>query len=369
MNIKNKALLIKFETWMKELKQDDTIAILHHTDPDGVSSAVILSKTIEKIREKPVDIRLNQKSDELFITNATYLKLTHAKINKLIILDMSVDQAKNKVLEKIQQFAEILILDHHKVYRNVNSKKCLLIKPQMVFFGIDPASYCCSKFSYDLCNTIIDSTELDWIAALGVIGDCAFDAWKDFISTVCKKYGIPSQKNILKTKLGIITELLFFTEAYSTKKIGLCFDILSAAESYKDVLNSKLQRYQKYVKDEIKYWQSNVSRMANFYPKHDLIFDFIKPKYPIKAAISTIMSCKYPHKTVIIAQDMNQGTVHLSARRRDHKVAVNNLLERATRGLKDASGGGHITAAGGVLKAKDLFTFKENVLKLLCKQN
>ena len=126
-------------------------------------------------------------------------------------------------------------------------------------------------------------------------------------------------------------------------------------------------KYKKYVKAEIEYWQSNVRRLAEFYPKQDLIFDFIKPKYQIKAAISTIMSYKYPHKTVIIAQDMNKGVVHVSARRRDNKVAVNNLLEKATHSLKDASGGGHSTAAGGILKAKDIFAFKENVLRLLTK--
>jgi len=368
MKIKNKALKKRFEKWISGVKKEDRIAILHHTDPDGISSAVIMNKIIEKIRGKPIDLRLNQKSEELFLTRLTYNKITEKNINKLIIVDMGVDQAKNNLLEKIQKFTEVLIIDHHKVYKDVNSKRCTLIKPQMIFSKVNPASYCCSKFCYDLCNSLIDISEFGWIATIGIIGDCAYDDWRNFIRKVLKRYNIKPNKDILKTRLGKITELLFFTEAYSTKKIGLCFEILDKAKSYKDVLQSKLKRYKKYVKAEIEYWQSNVRRLAKFYPKQDLIFDFIKPKYPIKAAISTIISYKYPNKTVIIAQDMNQGVIHLSARRRDHKIAVNNLIESATRNLKGANGGGHITAAGGVLRTKDLFVFKENILRLLSRE-
>jgi len=367
MKIKNKVLIKKCEQWISGVKKEDRIALIHHTDPDGVSSAVIMNKAIEKIRGRPIDLRVNQKSDELSVTKSTYNKIKDKKITKLIILDMSVDQSEDSLLEKIQKFAEILIIDHHKLYKNLNSKRCILIKPQIIFLGVNPATYCCSKLSYDLCKHIVDISNCDWIAALGIIGDCAYDEWKNFITKVCRKYRIASNKPVLKTKLGKITELLFFTEAYSTKKIGLCFDILNQAKCYKDVLESKLKRYQKYVKAEIAYWQSNVRRLAKFYPEQDLIFDFIKPKYPIKSAISTIMSYKYPHKTVIIAQDMNKGMVHLSARRRDNKIAVNNLIERAIQNLKGANGGGHNTAAGGILKTKDLFIFKKNVLRLLSK--
>jgi single-stranded DNA-specific DHH superfamily exonuclease len=351
-----------FEAWIKALNKDDKIALLHHTDPDGVSAAVIMNKVVERIRGRPVQLRLNQKSEELFITDATYRKIQAKKINKVIIVDMSVDQPKDGILEKIQKFADVLVIDHHKLYRDMN----LIIKPQM-FSKIDPASYCCSKLCYDLCKKLVDISDLDWIASLGIIGDCAYDQWKGFIHRVSTKYRIRITKNVLLSKLGKITELLFFTEAYSTKKIGLCFDTLNNAQSYKDVLDSPLRRYKKFVKAEIEYWQNNVRRLAKVYPKQDLIFDFIKPQYPIKAAISTIMSYKYPHKTVIIAQDMNKGFIQLSARRRDKKIAVNTLLEKATQHLKGAKGGGHATSAGGVLRTKDLYAFKENVLKLLSK--
>jgi single-stranded DNA-specific DHH superfamily exonuclease len=371
MKQKNMQLMNRFESWMKGLQLGDKIAVLHHTDPDGISSAVVMNKAIEKIRGKKIDLRINQKSDELFISNESYKQLRAHHINKIIILDMCVDQfinhSKGSTLKKIQKFANILILDHHKLYNDVNSKKCILIKPQMLFTGIDPASYCCSKLTYDLCMNIIDISEADWIAALGIIGDCAYPSWNEFIHSTLKKYHIPLTKDILKTRLGKITELIFYAEAYDSKKIGQCFEILNTAHIYQDVLKSSLHRYRKTVEQEISYWKSNVVRLAYHYPQQELIFDFIKPKYPIKAAISTMISYKYPHTTVIIAQDMNNGIIQLSARRRDNKVAVNALLEKATKGLKDAQGGGHATAAGGVLRTKDIFAFKENVLRLLSK--
>ena len=44
MEIKNRELAERLDSFIRGLKKEDRIAILHHTDPDGVSSAAILHK-------------------------------------------------------------------------------------------------------------------------------------------------------------------------------------------------------------------------------------------------------------------------------------------------------------------------------------
>jgi single-stranded DNA-specific DHH superfamily exonuclease len=363
MKIKNTKLIKRFEDFILNLKKKDKIAIIHHTDPDGICSAVIMNKIVEKIRKKPIDFIISQES--VLIQKSILDQLKNKRINKLIITDICVDQYNSSKLKKIAKFAEIVILDHHKLYKNLNSKKIIHIKPQLITYRADSSAYCVSKLCFDFGSKITDLQSIDWVAAVGIIGDCTFDYWKPFMDSVFKKYNIKRNKNIFKNVLGEIAELIFFTVAYDVNKTSLCYNVLNNSRNYKDLLHSKLQKYRKEIRKEINYWKNNVEELAEVYSKQELIFDFIKPRYPIKAVISTFLGYKYPNKTIIIAEDMNKNFIQLSARRRDYKVAVNDLLENALKGLHGANGGGHVTSAGGKLKKKDIFTFKENILRIL----
>jgi single-stranded DNA-specific DHH superfamily exonuclease len=365
MKMINGNLINRFKSYIAGLKKNDRIAILHHTDPDGVSSAVIMNKLIHKVRYKQIDMRLNQKPDEFFITNETYKKLKKEGINKLIITDLSIDQSKNAVLKDIEKFADILIIDHHKLYNDLNSKQTIHIKPQLIFDNIQPSMYCTSKLVFDLGSKITDLKDLDWIAAIGIIGDNTFNHWRLFIKHVFKKYNIKNRKSIFETSLGKVTETLFFTEAYDFKKIGECFKIINTVLSYKQVLKSKLKNYKKRVEKEINYWEKNVRKFAEYYPKQELIFDYIKPKYSIKSAICSVMSNQYPNRTIVIAEDMKNDFIQLSVRRMDYKIAVNELLEKTLRSFNGANGGGHTNSAGGRIRKEDLYKFKSNVLNML----
>ncbi len=361
----NKNLRNRFKDFIYDVKSSDKVAILHHTDPDGITSAVIINKILSKQRNKEIDLRINQKPDELFITENTFKKLKQKKINKLIITDLSVDQYKDKLISKVEEFAEILILDHHKLYNDLNSKKIVHIKPQMIKKNIDPSRYSTSKLAYDLCSEIDCVEELDWIAAIGMIGDQVITKWKPFMNKVFKRYGIKNKKDVFDTTIGKVTETIFFTEAYDINKIKECYEIINHAKSFKEISKSKLNNYRKKVEKEIDYWKNNVIRFAEIYPKHEIIFDYIKPRYSIKSAISSVISNKYPNKTIIIAQDMKSDFVQLSVRRMDKKIAVNELLERALKNFKGASGGGHINSAGGRIRKKDLYRFMDSIKDIM----
>ena len=89
----------------------------------------------------------------------------------------------------------------------------------------------------------------------------------------------------------------------------------------------------------------------------------IKSKFKISSIISTKLSMKNPHKTIIVLQESGKGKIFMSARRQDYKVSVNDLLERCTRNIKNSSAGGHIPAAGASVPNKSYLIFKQNLLK------
>ena len=343
------------------MKREDNIGIVYHADPDGVCSAAILAKAIKAIRKKEVD-------SLFYASNYAILKnilqdMQDYRFNKLIFLDMSVDQISE--IKKTEQFSDILVLDHHKLYKDINSKKTTLIKPQMVFSRVNSDFYCCSKLSYDLVNNVIDLSCLDWIAVIGILGDSCFEYWKPFVNKVLKKYGINKKPDIYKSQLGKAAELIFYSIAHNIKNANICYNLLYNSKDYKDIVNSKIKRYGKEIQNEVDYWNSNVNQLAEKYPDLELIIDFIKPRYFINPAVIRYISIRNPDKTIIIAQDMNLDTLHISGRRADSKIAVNALLEKSIENLQGANAGGHESAAAATIRKQDFFRFKNNIIRIL----
>lgn len=362
MKARNKALFSRFRNFFESITPEDRVAVIHHTDPDGVCSGVIVSKLIERLRGRKIDFRHNQKGNIHFITPQTYNKLKSRKINKVIITDLTVDDFPEFV-KRAEKFADILVLDHHQIHHNLNSKKIVMIKPQM-FCDILPNKYPASKLSYDLGSTLADLSDLDWVAAIGLIGDIATEPWGKWIKNVFKKYKINLNKDFFKTKLGEASILISSAESYNIKNVKLCFDLIYNAKSYKDVLKSKLTKFRKVIDDELNYYIKNIKKLSVF--EKDFIYYEIKPKYHSKSPLSTILGLKYPHKSVIIV-DMRQNPISASARRKDAKVKINKVLEHALKGIKGASAGGHIVSAGAVIPRKDFQKFKIKLLKILKK--
>jgi len=361
--LKKSLLFERFRKFIDSIKKDDIVAVMHHTDSDGVCSGVIMAKVVERKRGKKVDLHINQKACEIAVLNRTVEQLKRANVNKLIITDLGVDQAPSNIKE-IEKFAEILVMDHHKIYANIDSKKTLFLKPQLVSQK-NPAAYTAAKFCFDMASEILDMSDLDWVAAVGLIGDCAFNLWKDFLEGVFSKYGIEKKANIFETDLGKASSIISDAECFDSANAYKAFDIVYGSSSPSDVLKSELLKYHETVESETMYWMEHVNEFAEFID--DAIIYLIKPKYQIKPALSTRLSLKYSNKTIIILQDFGDGMIGISARRRDEKVAVNELLEKATAGLERANAGGHIPAAGGRIRKDDLSKFKDNLLHLVSK--
>ncbi|MEA2036725.1 MAG: DHH family phosphoesterase [Nanoarchaeota archaeon] len=358
--IKNKGLIEKFEKYILGIEKNDKIGIIYHSDPDGVASAVILSRLIKKVGSKDVG-HLSYIPNPSMIKSAVN-KMKSKGINKLIISDVSADQFMG--LKEFEGFSEVLILDHHNLYKDINSKNITLIKPQMIFHDVNPDFYCAAKLCFDLGNMITDLRNLDWVSVIGIIGDSSYDHWKRFGDGVLNKYRIRKTKEG-RTELDRITEVMFYSIAHNLKNTRICYDVLYNSRNYREAKNSGLQKYSKAIENEIKYWNTNVMKLAEVHPKLELIFDNIKPRYPINPSIIARLSSKNPNKTVVIAQDMNQEIINISARRADGKVHVNSLLENSIKNLKGANAGGHVRSAGGIIQKKDFFRFKENIFKLL----
>jgi len=341
----------KFEKYVRNLTKEDRICIYHHSDSDGLCSGVIAAIAIERMIGKKVG-HIVAKHNKITITAPVLKKLRKNKVNKLVCTDLCVDQDV-KTAKAAEKFAKVLVIDHHKVYANLDSDKTTFVKS---FFMTDKY-YPASKMVFDLFSKLVDISDLDWLAAAGTIADGAYRDWPDFINKIAAKHGYPITGDVLQSKFYFKVKVIDYAE--SLGKENECFKTLYATKNADD-LEKKLSKY-KIVEKEIKKWASLFDKKSEFHG--DLAFYEFNPTYNIKSKVTNRICLKHGDKTLITL--VPEGRYYaISARRMDRTYAVNDLLTEAVKGLDGATAGGHAPAAGGLILKKDLQKFKDNVLRI-----
>ena len=365
LEIINQKLIDESLAFLKNISKQDKVCVIHHTDPDGVSSGVILAKAVERLRGKKIDLRHNQKGSLHSFSNETIELLKKNAINKLLVIDIGPED-NLETLTKAAEFAEILIVDHHQISNQINNKRVIMYKPQLVFSDIQPSRYCASKLAYDLCSRIVDLSDLDWVASIGIIGDIASLQWKEFLEGVFKKYNIKTNKDDwFHTNLGRVASIINSADCFGTKYVKQSFEVLYAAKSYKSIFNSILVKYEKIIGKEINYLIKNVDKKAEIHSELELIYYEIKSKHNVKSAVSTVLSFKCLDKTLIVVGMDDPEEIVVSARRQDQKVKMNELMKYAIKDIPGAMGGGHIPASGATVSRKYYPEFKRRVFEYL----
>ena len=354
--MEKKELLQKFDNFVKSLKKSDNIGVAYHADGDGMASCLIIDKAVFKLLKKRVFAFPRHNPNEA-VDLELINELKEKNINKLIITDLSADTQKNMV-EEIAEFARVLIIDHHKIYEDLNSANILFIKAQFIEEKIPPESYPASKMAFDLFSRHADLRQDEWIALLGLKADVSEKHWNGFISKAHKKF----PDKLIKFLLDSLSAIA----ALSPKDFEKVFEQLFEAKNPKALMKSPLGKYVKEYKKLIKLWMKKFKKEAQIFPEIELVFfNMGYEKASIKSPLIDEAKKLFPHKTIIVVHERGTGFSTISARRQDGKIKVNNLLEKAILHLDHSAAGGHDPAAGGIIQTNDLQQFKKNLVTLL----
>ncbi len=357
MAMDKEQLIARFEEFMSSIKDSERVVVVHHRDADGLCSAVVFSKALSKISGNPVASAINSEYSDF---GEVIAALKEIKPDRIAILDLSIDQSRERVLE-LEKIAPLLIIDHHKLYNDCNSERTVFIKAQMVS-ELDGSKYPASKLVFDLCSRLTDLQEERWIACVGLLGDMGYNTWKEFVDLTAKESGV---------SLGEMNSLKGLISAVETVKPEKFPELFSEFHSKKpaQILRSPLNRYKKKLLKELTKWRKDFKENAEFFPEAELYFYVFKPKVELKSALIDSLTFEFPDKTIVIVLDLGEKMLRFSARRQDFRVKMNSLLEEAVKGIPAASAGGHIPAAAGSVPRSKLNTFKENVIRILKREN
>ncbi len=349
--MKNHKLFAKAHTFLSLLKKEDKVAVIHHTDADGVCSGVLAARAVENFREKKVDFSFCQNDGETSITKETVKILREKGINKVIITDLAVDETP-ATIRALEKFADILIIDHHIKQKDLSSEKTTIIKAEDVS-NIEPSQYPATKLTYDIFFEILGERPA-WIAAVGIIGDYAGKTWTDFIESV-EESGV--QLKDLKDAEALIA---YARAAAGTEGVQKAFEIFYPALNVRTILESPLSKYKSAVEKEIHHHIAE--HIGNAVFKDDVVLYEFESKYNIKSRLSNRLSQElYPNKTVLVLQK-GKERVDISARRQDMKKSMASLVRCAISGIPKSLGGGHAPAAGGYFPIKHLEKVKKKLI-------
>ena len=354
-------MLKKAVEFLKE-NGNKRVLIIFDTDGDGIGAASILAKTLKKVfRKMPEAMPANHNLS--FIDERMFQK--SKKFDVIITVDAAVDEKPDYVL-RLAKKANILIIDHHQINKNLNSVKNILhINPNLWKTRFTSYKYCTSKIVYDICSKLTNIEDLNWLAGIGIVNDKSEDTWKGFLERVYKKYKISLSK--LRTVNDIITSGYYYS---GSKGVVIGYKACLESSSPVDILKAetanskKLKRFYDAIEREIVLTAKNWRKNAEIIEDKKLIILKLDTGFSISSPISTKVSFEKPNYTVLVTRK-NGKMIYMSLRRQDKKVNCGRIAQRAIKDLNNASGGGHIPAAGIHIMCKDWKTFRERILDLL----
>ncbi|MBD3259170.1 hypothetical protein GF371_00905 [Candidatus Woesearchaeota archaeon] len=358
MHIINQGLIDRFIEFIHNIKPSDKIAIFYDNDPDGICSGVLMFKALKLLGCTPIIFECAP-HDEPRYYDEIIERMQQKKINKIFLLDLVVEQ-KHDVMKKLEKFAELVIIDHHPFDRDLTSKRTIFIKPPLYVIGINTTRYCTTKQVFDLLSHVIDISQYEWLAVMGIIGDYAFDSWQDFLEHCFRKYEIKEEPDIYQTQFGKVTRYLNYVRTIDNKEVKKVAESLLEIEDFGTAF-SILTKYQK-IENEIENFIENYRKHTEEHPEKDLLIVHVQTPYKINSSVATQLSRRRFPEKVVVTYYFTDGHVWISARRQDGKMNMGEMLKKCIKGFDEANAGGHVPAAGCSIKKEDWPEFKERLI-------
>jgi single-stranded DNA-specific DHH superfamily exonuclease len=336
----------EFFKFLNSINSSDNVAILTHTDLDGITSGVFLEKMLEskKIPVKFVEFIAYENNVIKNISD----KLKQNKISKLFISDISMDNLALEDFESLKKQMDIFLIDHHPINPLLKNKKNI-VKAK--------SEDCAALILYDLGKDMINQEEWQDLICATMIAEFSYKD-KDNLKFIQSIYPNITENNILDSEPGKIYSIISSALTYNSDNLKRVYDLVSK----RDIRS--LEKYHNIIQTEIKKEITDFWKNAEYFSDKRLYFYYFKPKYAIRAIVSTNVSIQKPEDAfVIISEDDKPDMLNVSARNQNHSQDMNLLLKKAIQGLENANAGGHIPAAGARFMKKDLNKFKENLLR------
>lgn len=334
----------KVLAFLKSLTKSDKILIVFHRDADGLCSAVVARKALERAGLKP-DIMVThlEKTAELE-------SVAKSKYNIVIFLDLALDHLSGVFWNEKQK---VLIVDHHPFHKDMNSKNVVHFNSHFFSEGYLPASY----LTYKIFSELADIKDMGWVSALGTIADYGYDDCRDLLD---KYISVKEKGEMFGTKYGkaaaMVNGASFF---FGFEKLA---EILMSAKNADEFMgNKKIAGYYEKFSKEIEMLKKEFWKVAEKTGK--VYFAHIESRIDrIQSSLLTQLARENPDKILIIYHKVGEN-IKLSGRAQTG-YDLGTIFMKAAE-FAGGSGGGHKPAAGAMVPASNIEKFRKKVAEMI----
>jgi single-stranded DNA-specific DHH superfamily exonuclease len=332
-----------FYDFLDGINRKDKVAIVSHTDLDGITSAIFLQEILKSKRIKPKVLEFVN-PEELAFENLIE-RLKKKKITKIFMSDLSVGSCLNN-FEKLRISFDVFLIDHHpsnpKDIKNILKTK---------------TENCVAWIIYNLGSKVTNFEKWKTLVCATMITEFSYNNENNF-NFLKTNFPDLTKESIMDSEPGKLSQVINSGLVFFKGKTKKIFDLIVKDKT------EKLEKYHKVIQKEIQSLLDEFHKKAEFYSGKNLYFYYANPKFSVTSAVVTILSVADTEKTFIIASDIKEEPdfVKVSSRNQSGKVNLNELMKKGIEGLENATAGGHIMASAARFLKKDLEKFKQNIL-------
>ena len=333
-----------FYDFLDGITKKDKVAIISHTDLDGIASAIFLNEILKSKGIKPKILEFIQIGKGMF--EEISKRLREKKITKILISDLN-EGSDLDGFEKLNNEFKVFLIDHHPS-ENKNSTNILKTASE----------HCAAWAIYNLGIKITNFDKWKTLICATMIAEFSYLNNENF-NFLKENYPDLTKETILDSEPGKLSKKISYALIYFYDQKKKVFDL---------VWNNQLEKLDKYfliIEGEVQEGIKLFYKKAEFFPAKSLYFYYNTPKFSINSMINETLSVKEPDKIFVFVSDVKDEPdfVKVSSRHQDGKEDMNLLMKKGIEGLENAMGGGHVKASGAKFMKKDLEKFKENLLK------
>jgi single-stranded DNA-specific DHH superfamily exonuclease len=350
--------------FIKKINSGDKVVVVHDDDCDGVCSGAITGLLVKKLFD--YFPRLLSTEWNVSLTEKVVDQILRERATHVIFVD--TPELSKRFVDKLKKQMKILIIDHHIPEKYDGIAYC---NPRKFEAGIYlPVSY----IVYKIFEKIIESKDVVWISAVGVLGDHGVENCKDLFEELKAVY--PEILNNMELKddvlydnsaVGQLTKIIDSGRVVEGKK-GAEFvsKTLVRVKDYREILDGSteetktLLKWSDVARKEFERLKADFKKKSELIGKNILFYEF-DSKLRLKSTLATAVGNSHREKIIVIGQK-NGKYFDVSLRKGENvKTDLADLVKKARRSIPDSIGGGHPEASGARVPVE----YKERFLKNL----
>lgn len=321
------------------------VAILTHTDLDGVSSAIFLEKILnaKNISVEYIDF-LEIKST---IVKEAYVSLKEKDIDKVFICDLGVDLIDFEGFKELRDEFSVFLIDHHPMSHLITDWENI-IKTD--------SQDCAGMVIYFLGEGLIDYDELDWLCCSAIFSDFSYKEEKNlrYIQSI---YPGINYENISSSIPGMNARKINSALIYYESNISYVYNLV------KERKIDEITAVHEIIEEEISNLIDNFTSKAEHHLDKKTHLYEINSRFNVVSTVTSLVSKMKSDDVFVFYQKKADGKVKISARNQNGETDVGELMKKCTYDLELASGGGHRAAAAAAIRSEDLAEFKKRLLE------